>query len=277
MSRRAPCSAGMRPRRGQSRGQALVEVLVALLVLVPLWFGILMVARWHDLQQTTIAAARHAAFESWVAAGHEDAAAVRETTRQRLFTDDPRRFAAAAARTTRSLGDLPQWRDPQGAALIAAAGPQVEIGPVAQPPRVEDAEHLAFAMIAPARAVGGPPFDLQRHAARGATVSVPVVHAATLPRPFAGLRFSLVERLELLVDPWAARDPGEVARRTAALSPAGALRELSRPLEPLRWAASLFEPAFERFCPGRIEPEIVPEDRLRGGRQSPPDLRQRPC
>lgn len=259
-------------------GQALVEVLVALLVLGPLWFGILLVARWHDLQQTAIGAARYAAFESWVAAGSVDAAAVREATRRRLFTDEPRRFAAtAAAGAVSTVGGLPRWRDPHGTALIAASGPEIEIRAVAQAPMIENAEQLAFVMIAPARAVGGPAFDLQRNAARAATVSVPIVHGASLPQPLAGLRFTLVERLELLVDPWAAADPRAVAQRTAALSPTEALRRLSRPLEPLRWAASLLEPAFERFCPGRIEPDIVPPDRLLGGRLPPADLREQPC
>ena len=55
------------------------------------------------------------------------------------------------------------------------------------------------------------------------------------------------------------------------------MRELVRPLEPVRWAVSLFEPAVERLCLGRTEPDIVPPDRLVGGRGAPLDLRARRC
>jgi hypothetical protein len=258
--------------RHVSCGQALVEALVALLALVPLWLAIFYVSRWHDLQHTTIAAARHAAFESWVAAGRDDAA-IPEATRRRTFTSDPARVATAA--TTPTVP--PRWRDHRGAVLLAPEGPAITLGPAVQPARIEQAERVAFALIAPARAAGGPPLDLQRDAARGATVVVPLVHDGSLPPPFAGLRFALRERLEILVDPWAARAPAEVTRRTDALSPSGALRELARPLDPVRWAVALFEPAFERLCLGRVDPEIVPPDRLRGGRLPPADLRTRPC
>jgi hypothetical protein len=255
-----------------ARGQALAEALVALLALVPLWLAIFYVSRWHDLQQATIAAARHAAFESWVGAGRTDAD-VAESTRRRLFGAGPARIPATGATT----GTPSRWRDHRGAALLAPEGPLVTLGPAAQPLRVEQAERLAFGMIAPARAVGGPPLDLQRDAARGATVVVPLLHDGALPAPFAGLRFSLRERLEILVDPWAARAPVEVARRVDALSPTAELRALSRPLEPVRWAVGLFEPAFERLCLGRVDTEIVPADRLRGGRLPLADLRTRPC
>jgi hypothetical protein len=45
----------------------------------------------------------------------------------------------------------------------------------------------------------------------------------------------------------------------------------------LRWAITLFEPSFARFCPGRIEPDIVPLDRLDGGRNAALDLRSLSC
>jgi hypothetical protein len=259
--------------RARNYGQALLETLVALLVLVPLWLAVVYVSRWHDLQHTTIAAARHAAFESWVTAGRDDAA-IAATTQRRMFTDDPARIGSGGAGP---VARLARWRDHRGAPLVGAPGPEVVVGRGVQPARVAQAERLAFDIIAPARAVGRPAFDLQREAARGATVTVPLVHEAGLPEPFGSLRFALVERLDLMVDPWAARGPREVARRTDALSPSAALRDLSRPLEPVRWAVSLFEPAFERLCLGRVDPDIVPPDRLRGAAGPALDLRTRPC
>jgi len=254
----------------------MVETLIATTLLVPLWLGVVYVSRWHDLQHTAIASARYAAFEAHVSAGREDRARIEATTRLRLFSRDPGRFTADAADNP---DDRPQWSDHRGGTslLDRASGPRVDVAAVPQPGLVASVEQQVFTLIAPARVVGGPPFDLQRDAARGATVTVPLRHVDSLPAPLGGLRITLSERLSLLVDPWAARDPRQVAMRVESLSPVGRLRDLVRPLEPLRWAVSLFEPAFQRLCPGRIEPDVVPSDRLVGGRGATLDLRARPC
>ena len=52
-------------KRGQ-RGQALLELLVAMLAIVPVFFGVAWLARMQDMQQATIAAARALAFECTV-------------------------------------------------------------------------------------------------------------------------------------------------------------------------------------------------------------------
>jgi hypothetical protein len=260
------------------RGQALVETLVATSLLLPLWLGVVYLSRWHDLQHATIAAARYAAFEAHASAGREAPQRIEESTRRRLFSREVDRFTAAAP-ATEAAGALPQWADHRGTAslLDREAGPRVEVTAAPQPAFVADTEQQAMLLIAPARAVGGPAFDLQRGASRRATVRVALRHGEALPPPFGGLRFTLTERLELLVDPWAARDPSQVVSRVEALSPVGRLRELVRPLEPVRWAVSLFEPAVERLCLGRTEPEIVPPDRIVGSRSPAIDLRTRRC
>jgi hypothetical protein len=264
--------------RPWQRGQALAEALVATALLVPLWLGVVYVSRWHDLQHVTISAARHAAFEAHVSAGSDTRAQVETLTRRRLFSRDPGRFSVASPAPD-APGMRPQWMDHRGVAslLDEAAGPRVELGAASQPAFIESTERQAMTLLAPARVVGGAAFDLQRDAARRAIVRVPLQHGETLPAPFSGLRFTLTERLELLVDPWAARGPAQVAARVEALSPVGRMRELVRPLEPVRWAVSLFEPAVDRLCLGRTDPEIVPPDRLVGARGPGLDLRTRRC
>jgi hypothetical protein len=256
----------------------MVEVLVATALLLPLWLGVVYVSRWHDLQHATIAAARYAAFEAHASSGREDPSRIEATVRQRLFSRDPARFAGGATAPA-DFGDRPQWADHRGQRplLDRESGPRVEVVATPQPARVAAFEQQAFTLLAPARFVGGPAFDLQRDAARSATVTVPLRHADGLPPPFGGLRLTLTEHLSLLVDPWAARDPRQVAARIDSLSPAGRLRQMVQPLEPVRWAVSLFEPAFERLCLGRTDPEIVPPDRLVGGRGTALDLRSRRC
>ena len=61
-------------KRGQG-GQALLELLVAMLAIVPVFFGVAWLARMQDMQQATIAAARALAFECTVRAQECSAAA----------------------------------------------------------------------------------------------------------------------------------------------------------------------------------------------------------
>lgn len=73
--------------RSALRGQALVELLVAMLALLPLYFGIVWVAKVLDMRQSTIAAARTLAFECTVrpaecAAPHTHPALAAETRRR---------------------------------------------------------------------------------------------------------------------------------------------------------------------------------------------------
>jgi hypothetical protein len=103
---------GARVGAMRSRGQALVETLVACLLLLPLWWAVYYVSRWHDVQFTTINAARYAAFASWTAAGRDAPGYTAAIARERLFSRDPARFTAdGAAAAADSLGAVEQWRD----------------------------------------------------------------------------------------------------------------------------------------------------------------------
>jgi hypothetical protein len=79
----------MRTDPSAESGQSLVELLVALVALVPLFFGVAWVARVLDLQQATIAAARFAAFECTVrvdaCTGESVHPALAQELRQRFF------------------------------------------------------------------------------------------------------------------------------------------------------------------------------------------------
>jgi hypothetical protein len=117
------CADRLTDRRA-ARGQALVELLVAMLALVPLYFGIAWVAKVLDARQATIAAARALAFECTVrleacadVAAHPVLAA---ETRRRFFaahrfglrSDDAPRGAVAP-------GDgNAMWTDRLGAPLL---------------------------------------------------------------------------------------------------------------------------------------------------------------
>jgi hypothetical protein len=224
--------------RPTARGQALVESLVAMLVLVPLLFATLGLAERQVAQQ----AAQSAAWAGAIAAHHGiDVAAL-------SATDD-----AVNGRV------------------------EVSLQRMAVPGAAETAEDIAFALLQPALAAGSGRLDLARGEGRRATARLaPAARSGTawmIDGPDQGQR----EDLYVLVDDWAAPDAAAVWRRTAALSTAGRI-DAWRPA--LQWAIEpmrLFEPAIARLCLGRIDPDIVPMDRLPTVRPESADLRVRPC
>ncbi len=269
-----------RDRREAARGQALVETLAALLFLAPLGLAVHYLGRWHDIQNATVSAARYAALASVASAGSSASRDIEHSAERRIFSTAPDRFRSSAGNEGGAIAaGRPAWRTPDGDAdLIDPDGrPTVQLRRVEQPTAVARTEGLAFGLVAPAALLGTGAFDLQRSAAVRAEAIVPLraitsAGARLLP---AGVR--LQEHLEVLVDAWGARDSRQVAGRVGAFVPATRIGEAVALLVPLRWAITLFEPSFARFCPGRIEPDIVPADRLTGGLRAPLDLRTMPC
>lgn len=220
------------------RGQALVECLVAMLVLVPMLAFVVGLSQVQASQQT----AQATAWAGALAAHHGI-----DTARL------PARSRAAALEVSVVLQS--------GAPSLAAQ-------------RTED---IAFGLLQPALAVGSGRFDLLRLGSQRAT-------AATRRREdmtsiWSGPARWSAQRAEIsvLLDDGAASDAATVHRRTAALSTAGRIAAwrpaLQWALEPMR----LFEPAVAGLCLGRIDPDIVPLDRLPGLPAASSDLRTRRC
>jgi Flp pilus assembly protein TadG len=219
-------------------GQALVESLVAMLVLMPFLFGIVALSQLQTARQM----AQSAAWAGAVSAHHGiDASAVMAS------------HGSAAYRLEISL-------------LRTAA-----------PTAATTTEDIAFALLQPALAVGSGRLDLVRAESRRAiAVAVPSERSGLSPSG-DGMAWPQRAEVSVMVDDWAARDAATVYRRTVALSTAGRIAAwrstLQWAIEPMR----LLEPAVARLCLGRIDPDIVPMDRLPALRAESADLRLRPC
>ena len=105
--------------RRSAAGQALVELLVAMIALVPLYFGIAWVAKVLDMQQATIAASRALAFECTV----RPAACADPAASPELAEDTRRRFFSSHRLGVRSDGAVAAdanafWVDRSGRALL---------------------------------------------------------------------------------------------------------------------------------------------------------------
>jgi hypothetical protein len=112
------------PPARPARGQALVELLVALIAIVPLYFGVVWLAKVLDLQQAAIAAARSLAFECTVRpAACADAGehpALAHEVRRRFFSaqDVALRSDETATGTVPAGASNAFWTDRQGARML---------------------------------------------------------------------------------------------------------------------------------------------------------------
>jgi len=222
----------------------MVESLAATLVLTPLLLAIMQLAALQSAEQATVGAARAAALAAHhgldAPAGPLSVARIRD-----LFHPDPE------------------------------SQPEVTTGTARQASSAELAEDVALALIVPARVVGVGDLDLARSRAIAARASVatPMVGESLMPD---APRPRVAASLPLMVDDWDAESAADVWRRAAALSTTGRIAAWRGPLTTLAAPMRLIEPAVERLCLGRIDPDIVPEDRLRGLARAP-DLRTQPC
>lgn len=229
-----------------ARGQALTETLVATLVLVPMFMAVMWLARWQLVQERAQLATRQALLETFHAGESVDVARV--TVRAR---EAARNVVASDVRSF-----------------------EVDITRGAAPDALTDVDRAAISLLQPASLLGSGPFDLPA----AGTWQITTVARADRPQALAfvdaALRFE--SRATVVVADVDARDEAAVLQRTASLSIAGRMRDAAEWLTPVATVLSLVEPAFEHFCPGRIDITIVPVDRLPGA-IDPPSLRTQPC
>lgn len=227
----------------RERGQAMTEFAVAAAVLGLLLLGSATLAGLQRVDRQVQLMAREAAFTAaW--RGERSAAAL---------------HARHAMQ--------PSLVDAYGAPLVARPD-QVRLdgAHVAAPGQAGIA---AEALLAPLRVAGGflgAGFDLELGGFRTGTVSARTQASARLPAPFAALALELRGRYAILDDAWHAADPAHVQRRTAGLVPTSRLQEWAMVWRPLAVPLSLLEPSLRDYCPGIIEADRVPEDRLGAGR-----------
>lgn len=240
------------------RGQAITELLVVLLGLVPLWLALLAFAGLQDLAVTTQAAARYAAFDQALAPEGAGTAQVR--LRRYLFDATPGPVTSVAARPAWSAypglwvdpATRMQWLDsPARVSLLVRSAP---LGGLAG-----TASNAALALTAPAAPLAPGHFDLTSRGPGSATVRTELgaVSLPFLPEPFA-----LSASVSVLGDSWAAADSPQTASRVGGLAPLGVLTPVTAVVRPLTPLLALFEPRIREFCPGVVAPDIVPADRL---------------
>lgn len=254
-------------QRTRQNGQAMVEMAVILGVVVMLLLGIIYLGKFHDIQATTIQAARYAAWERTVHsnAGMSDTQ-VQSQTRARLFTwnKDALKSTDGLANGAGWSTQTAVWSDHAGSGRLIAQPGDVSVGTVTGPLSGVASNALGEAMSGMsgflAAITGGEP--LPTGGTVTGNISVKLNNIAVLPAPLDALNLTLRESASVMVDSWDASGPRQAALRTRTFTAAGPLAQVDSLLGPIKVGLGLIEPAFNDFHFGQVCPDIVPSDRV---------------
>lgn len=244
-----------------SRGQAMAEMMVVLLALVPLWLALLTFTGLQDLALATQAAARYAAFDRVLAP--EGAGSLTVRVRQYLFDEAPGPVSAAASASRNAAWSAYSglWVDPvtnlrwlDTPARVSMVARTASLGGLAG-----GASDIALAATAPAAALAPGHFGLRATGPSEAAVRTELTSVSLpfLPRPFA-----LSANVSVLGDAWSSDDSRLTGTRVGGLAPLRVLAPVTAIVRPLTPLLVLFEPRLRELCPGVVAPDIVPADRL---------------
>jgi hypothetical protein len=257
------------------RGQALVEFLIAAsLLLVPLFFMISYVAKYHDMQAATIQAARYAAWERTVYFGSGDWASGTATKSDATIQNEIRsRFLSARgtgfANPTTENNSI--WSDHAGEPIL---GTWSQASPSAQTPGTGDYVLVKVKDIIATigKVLGADGFKLDMKSLYSAEVSVTPANSNAISRIFAGAdgSFSLLtltEKNVMVANGWSANGKTFVEKQTGSLALTNVFDRdpLSTVLDYAKTGLKVFYPEFGGLDLGKMQVDNVPGDRVSGG------------
>lgn len=267
-------------RRRRQLGQALVEFsIAAATLLVPLFFMLSYVAKYHDMQSATIQAARYAAWERTVFFGESDwAGNAAQKSDAAIQAEIRGRFFAGPGAGFHSGVDNPAWHDHAGVPMLGTWG-QASAG--SQTPGTGDfvLGQLTRVVSAIDRVLGGSGFQLDMNTLYTAQVTATPRDSSAVTSMFSGSAGGfrlppLSERSVVVANGWTANGPAFVGRQTRSLSLTDVFSR-----DPLRTVLGTLQSiggvAHEELKPeylklgGDVQVDRVPPDRLSGGAAPP--------
>jgi hypothetical protein len=252
--------------RRHSRGQAIVETLAVLPLAVAVYFGVVLLARLHDLEARTITNARYAAFLQADSPPARRGAALDGMAVARTWSPGRTPMRADDAWNDRVFegGYSANWRAPNEASRLVESADRIAVytanGSLGGVPG-----GTLDSALAATRAVGllgRGRLDLENAHLLTSTATVQLSPIDTLPAPLDGLDLVLSDRLAVLADPWSAAGPRHVVSRVQSLMPTSGIGRLLDLLTPVQLFVSIFEPEFRNLCVGHVDPEELPPDRI---------------
>lgn len=273
------------------RGQSLVEMAIACIVLVPLFIGVMLLGQYIHLRQQTQAAARAAAWDAAVSPSIVNTVGGLpsqggEQDRMRAL-----QFGKPGA-TLANITAVTRLQDPMlttfaGRDLVLARNVTLGTYTNSTSPGVMEATLAPLNKLARAVHLGAFPPD--GYGLITAEVHAKPEHltdgsggALKFLDPLDTMDLDFYGRTVLLADAWNADGPGEDGNGVATNVTLRTVRSTITPLTPSDWFSSadkvvsealgvlgklplvdkLITPGFDKFEPGRTAPDVVPSDRL---------------
>lgn len=258
----------MKPSRAYQRGQALAEFLAVSGILLFLFLGIWYLGKYHDIQASTIQAARYAAWERTAHSSSFSDSQIQDQTRARLFQWDNKALTAADGIKSNAWGtQTTMWRAHDNSTSLVNQPTVVTVSTQsgALPGAAANAMTVGLSTITGVLGAVSGGQALNQGGFYTSHVNVQIADVASLPAPLNALKLTLHESNAVATDSWDASGPQQVALRTRDFTPTSAFGRIFNLLKPVEWALSIIEPSFSKFDPGQICPDIVPADRLDPG------------
>jgi hypothetical protein len=237
-------------------GQAVIEFLVALAALTPVFLIFPILAKYTDVMQAAEVASRYVAFESVAhdpLHGYLRDEEIAAELRTRIFSNSDTPLRNVALENSAEATRNPLWMDHRSRPLMAAPGSAITA-------RTNVTTRDPFPAARPWWHDG---FDLRARNFVSGSANVQLDAIPSLA-PFANGPLAIERRTALLVDDWTALNPADVRQRITragtAIYPAGALRDALT-------LAGLLPPILTdtKLEPGLPDWDVVPCDRLSGG------------
>lgn len=252
----------------RARGQAMVELVVVVGVSALLFLGIWYLGKFHDLQATTIQAARYAAWERTAqSAGQLSDTRLAGQMRARLYNLDRAAYKDSDGSANRNSWGAQSavWYDHRMRQRLVASPNDVQLRMAAGglPGKAAAAVSGAAGSLGPllGALTGGE--ALPAGGVNTSSVSVALANVSSLPAPWNQLNLTLKESASIVNEQWDAADPKQAAERSRSYVAAGRLGDISGAIGVLTTMVSVIEPDMRELALGRICPDIVPADRLR--------------
>lgn len=258
-------------KRGAQKGQAMVEATVMFGVIVLLFLGTWYLGKFHDIQASTIQTARYAAWERTVhSTGSMSDARLQNQARARLYTWNKNAFTNTDGLRNGDNWTAQHaiWKDHSVKKRLIEKPDDVlvstSMGPLAGKAAGVASQAMGKFTGVLDNLTGGE--ALPQGGTTTGSVSVKLANVASLPAPLNKLDLTLRETNALVVNSWDADGSRQAALRTRTFTLAGPLTQLNGLLGPVQWAISFIEPAFNDLHFGQVCTEVVPADRVTGGR-----------
>lgn len=245
----------------------MVEMVVISLVMIGLFLGIWYIGKFHDIQASTIQAARYAAWERTARGPAFADARIQNQIRSRIFSTsqnafqaqdgiaDAQRWAQQTSMWTDHAGDRRLIEAPRDVTVSTASGALPGLG------ASTTTNLLSGVDTALAGLTGGTP--LPRGGKFTSTVNVRLANLVRMQAPLDRMNLTLTERAVMVADNWDAASPREAALRTRAFTPGGVLKSIDSGFGGVvKSALAIIEPSFRDFHPGQICPDVLPSDRI---------------